>query len=178
MMSNIILFYGSSEPGDSVDVRSFSNWSPSNLSETDIKFISTEQYLMWRKAILFNDMIVANDILKVSTLDYVPWKRKMTRIKRLGREVSRFNLEIWERERYNIMRQGLYLKFSQNIELTHILLNTGDKIIAEASSYDKIWGIGMAASNPAAKTPANWKGLNLLGKALMDVRTQLSNEIE
>ena len=44
-------------------------------------------------------------------------------------------------------------------------------IIAEASPYDKIWGIGLR-SNPGL-TKKDWKGQNLLGQILMDVRNDL-----
>jgi predicted NAD-dependent protein-ADP-ribosyltransferase YbiA (DUF1768 family) len=38
---------------------------------------------------------------------------------------------------------------------------------------DRIWGIGMGGDNPAAGNPAKWKGENLLGFALMEVREKL-----
>ena len=59
------------------------------------------------------------------------------------------------------------------MQLQKILLDTGNKIIAEASPYDKIWGVGMAATNPNIKNPAKWNGLNLLGQVLMNVREDL-----
>ena len=59
---------------------------------------------------------------------------------------------------------------SQNPELKEFLLNTGDSILVEASPVDAIWGIGLAADDPAAAEPHNWQGQNLLGFALMRVR--------
>ena len=53
------------------------------------------------------------------------------------------------------------------------IVDTGDKILVEASPYDRIWGIGLSATHPDAKNPAKWKGENLLGKVLMDVRNEL-----
>jgi ribA/ribD-fused uncharacterized protein len=43
----------------------------------------------------------------------------------------------------------------------------------EASPYDRIWGIGLAAEHEDVSRPSRWRGLNLLGFALMDVREQL-----
>ena len=65
-------------------------------------------------------------------------------------------------------------KFSQNSALSEYLLGTGKKVLVEASPADRIWGIGLAADNPKALNPNSWRGLNLLGFALMEVRQRLS----
>ena len=45
--------------------------------------------------------------------------------------------------------------------------------MVEASPVDRIWGIGLAKDADAAHDPLRWRGLNLLGFALMAVREQL-----
>ena len=40
------------------------------------------------------------------------------------------------------------MKVEQNEDVKDLLLATGDKIIAEASPYDTIWGIGMSIYDP------------------------------
>ena len=65
------------------------------------------------------------------------------------------------------------LKFSQNQNFKDFLLSTGDKILVEASPYDRIWGIGMLETDNRAENPLLWNGENLLGFALMEVRDQL-----
>ena len=49
------------------------------------------------------------------------------------------------------------------------------KALVEASPHDRIWGIGMAASDPASLSPHLWRGDNLLGFVLMEVRALLRN---
>ena len=54
------------------------------------------------------------------------------------------------------------------------LLCTGDRLIAEASPFVTIWGIGYRAGHENANRPPSWHGLNLLGKALQIVHQRLS----
>jgi ribA/ribD-fused uncharacterized protein len=46
-------------------------------------------------------------------------------------------------------------------------------VLVEASPVDRIWGIGLAGDDPRAEHPDQWRGLNLLGFALMEVRLRL-----
>jgi ribA/ribD-fused uncharacterized protein len=59
------------------------------------------------------------------------------------------------------------------LRLREFLLSTGDRVLVEASPVDRVWGIGLAADDPRAQSPAQWRGLNLLGFALMDARDGL-----
>ena len=72
------------------------------------------------------------------------------------------------------MLNGLKDKFINNPDLKHKLINTNNSILYEAAPRDKIWGIGYSASNAININP-NLYGKNLLGKALMEVRTILQN---
>ena len=94
--------------------------------------------------------------------------------KKLGREVKGFEENRWFQHRFEIVVKGNLAKFSQNSELMEFLLNTGNRVLVEASPADKVWGIGLASHDPLAKNPNFWKGLNLLGFALMEVRDLLS----
>ena len=75
--------------------------------------------------------------------------------------------------KYAIVLNGNWLKFSQNRELREFLLSTGDSVLVEASPYDNIWGIRLSANSPEAWDPFRWRGQNLLGFALMEVRDEL-----
>ena len=64
---------------------------------------------------------------------------------------------------------------SEDGQLTKSCLSQwwGDSVLVEASPYDAIWGIRLAASSPESHDPMKWRGQNLLGFALMEVRDEL-----
>ncbi|WP_431217369.1 NADAR family protein [Puia sp. P3] len=80
---------------------------------------------------------------------------------------------MWDKHKFDLVVAGNYHKFSQNEQIREFLLASGDKVLVEASPRDRIWGIGMGGDNPAAGIPSKWKGENLLGFALMEVREKL-----
>ncbi|KAF8444234.1 hypothetical protein BGX38DRAFT_1198798 [Terfezia claveryi] len=128
------------------------------------QFTSCEQFMMAHKAYLFspNDTTVYNRILASTS----PVEQKA-----LGQQVPNFDEDIWEAHRFEIVKWGNYLKFTQNKELKQLLLGTGDRELVEASPRDWIWGVGFGAKN-AEQNRDRW-GQNLLGKALMEVRDRI-----
>ena len=84
-----------------------------------------------------------------------------------------FDDAVWQRERYGIVVEGSVHKFASDPALRAYLLCTGDRVLVEASPLDRIWGIGLAADDERALDPARWRGLNLLGFALMEARERL-----
>ena len=74
------------------------------------------------------------------------------------------------------MVAGLISKFSQNLKFKKALLDTGDAEIVEASPTDRIWGIGLAESDPRIWDRNNWRGTNWLGIALMRVRDEIRKD--
>jgi len=66
-------------------------------------------------------------------------------------------------------------KFSQHPELGQFLLATGERVLVEASPQDRVWGVGLTADDERAASPRTWRGLNLLGFALMEVRHRLKD---
>jgi len=91
----------------------------------------------------------------------------------MGRRVRDFEPNIWAEHCFDIVCEGNFYKFSQHSDLKSFLLNTKDRVLVEASPVDRIWGIGMAQDHEHAENPRLWKGSNLLGFALMEVREQL-----
>ena len=142
----------------------FSQWSIRNFTIDGNVYCCTEQWMMAEKARLFNDNETFTRIIN----EKIPFE-----IKKLGREVKNFNQSVWENNAFDIVVKGNFAKFSQHQDFIDILLSTKDKTIVEASPYDKIWGIGLSSEHPDSNNPENWKGTNLLGKALMEVRDKI-----
>ena len=141
-----------------------SNWYISEFKIDSIKFSSMEQYMMYKKAIVFNDNKIAKEILET---------KDVSKIKALGRQVSNYNDTHWNGVRQIIIYKGLLEKFSQNEDLKKRLLNTGNDILAECAVQDKIWGIGLSMKDVNRWDMEKWRGENLLGFALMMVREEL-----
>jgi len=139
-------------------------WLSAFVDEEAIRYTSAEQYMMYRKAILFNDAAIAKEILA---------RTNPFMIKNLGRRIANFNATIWDNAKFDIVVKANQLKFAQNTELFIFLLLTQDKILVEASPVDCVWGIGLDEHNPDRFYPDRWKGENLLGKALMQARELL-----
>ena len=90
--------------------------------------------------------------------------------KALGRQVRGFDESAWLQHRFGIVVRANQAKFTQNVELGQFLQQTGDRILVEASPVDRVWGIGLAQDDEKVNNPNQWRGLNLLGFALMQVR--------
>lgn len=141
-----------------------SNWYMCTFKDGPTTFNSMEQYMMYRKALTFNDVYMAESILK---------SVNAANIKEMGRRVAGYKDDVWSAVRYDVVKRGLYLKFSQNEQLATQLWATKDAILCECAVNDKIWGIGLSMTDPDRLNMSKWKGANLLGKALMEVRAML-----
>ena len=159
-----ILFYSDK----SGNYRFMSNFYPSKFIEDDIEYNCSEQYFMKKKQEMFDptNIILANNILN---------NTNPKEIKKYGRQVKNYNDDVWNNERYEIMKNGLRLKFSQNPDLKQSLLATGNKNLYEASPYDNIWGTGFNANDTLEKINNNKQnelGHNLLGRAIEEIRNE------
>lgn len=141
-----------------------SQWTPSTFKVDDVRYVNAEQFMMAEKARLFDDQESLARILATTS----PREHKS-----LGRAVRGFDQEKWAAHRETVVVRGNLAKFSQDQDLQRELCKSGERVLVEASPFDQIWGIGLAADDPRAQDPAKWRGQNLLGIALMRVREQL-----
>ena len=156
---NIICFHNPNEENGYL-----SNWYLSTFTIQGLEFTSIEQYMMYNKARCFNDEQVASAILATNDV---------AEIKALGRSVANYDDHYWNGIRQLIVFEGLIAKFTQNEQLKRQLMSTHDAILAECAVADTIWGIGLSMSDPRRFHRDTWKGQNLLGYALMQVRDQI-----
>ncbi|HEP0307830.1 MULTISPECIES: NADAR family protein [Providencia] len=161
-----IFFWGHQTKQSQITKSCFSQWYPSPFVINNHRFASAEHFMMAEKARLFGDL---------ETLDKIIHAPNPGAAKAFGREVRGFKQDIWDENRFTIVVAANMAKFSQNKEIKQFLLATNERVLVEASPVDKIWGIGLAEDAENIENPLTWKGLNLLGFALMEVRSQLAN---
>lgn len=135
-----------------------------------IKYSSVTQYMSAKKCVLFDDVI---SLTQVKMASVGPASIEIT-----GKNVKYFNKGIWDAAKYEIAYNANYAKFSQNEELKSYLLSTGDCILAETDTGEEEWGIGLESSSSDATDVNKWRGKNLSGQILMQIRDRLRNELE
>ncbi|MGW4378624.1 NADAR family protein [Kitasatospora sp. NPDC004531] len=145
---------------------SLSQWWPSPFNVDGVEYATAEHWMMAGKARLFGDEESVPRILRART---------PAEAKNLGRLVIGFDQDTWVAHRFDLVVAGSVAKFGQDEQLRDYLLRTGTRVLVEASPLDRIWGIGLAADDEKANTPSRWRGLNLLGFALMEARARLAD---
>jgi len=146
----------------------FSQWWEESFEVNGVLYYTAEQFMMAEKARLFKDAeALANILASKDPKVQKAW----------GRKVKNFNEAIWNEVKVEIVSQGNLAKFSQNSYLLKALLATGNKILVEASPYDKIWGIGIGKNDSRRFDETQWRGQNLLGKVLTELKGILKAKI-
>lgn len=157
-----LFFWGHTPAADGrISETCLSQWWRCRFEVEGVKYSCAEQYMMAEKARMFGDEEMFGKIMESG---------QPKEMKAYGRAVKEFEKERWDKACYEIVKKGNQAKFSQNPELLEFLLNTRKRILVEASPRDRIWGIGMGKTNPDAENPLKWRGKNLLGFALTEVR--------
>ena len=164
-----VLFYGHQpRPDGQLGDGCFSQWWTSPFELDGHTYPTAEHWMMAAKARLFGDEETLAKILIASS---------PSAAKKLGRQVRGFDDARWKAARFDLVTRGNVAKFSSTPKLREHLLATGQTILVEAAPRDQIWGIGLSLDSPAARDPTKWRGLNLLGFALVRARGILRGEI-
>ncbi|MYQ30516.1 DUF1768 domain-containing protein [Streptomyces sp. SID4956] len=151
-------------PDGRVGANCLSQWWPSPFTVDGVEYATAEHWMMAAKARLFADAEGERRVLAAG---------HPSEAKKAGRLVRGFDDEVWRRERFGIVVEGSVHKFAAHGELRSFLLDTGERVLVEASPVDRVWGIGLAADAEGANDPVRWRGPNLLGFALMEARGRL-----
>lgn len=99
----------------------------SPASQDLVTFVTTEQYMMYRKAMLFDDKVIAEKIMK---------ERNPKTQKALGRKVANFDDKTWDQHKEEVVEDGNWYKFAANEDenLVKLLVATEDKLLVEVRS--------------------------------------------
>lgn len=155
-MEQFTFFYRTDSP--------FSFWYPSTFTENEVTFSSAQQFILYRKALLFEDAETAAKVMAV---------HEKKDLMKLGRSVKNFDRTLWDSNRETIAMEANQAKFSQNENLKEALLATEGTTLANANVHDIIWGIGFEEAADEAKDRSLWRGKNLLGELLTKLRGEL-----
>jgi hypothetical protein len=165
---SLFFFYGHRPlPGGRIGKACLSQWWPSSFTVEGDRYATAEHFMMAQKARLFCDRDVFARILAAP---------HPAEAKKLGRQVKGFDERAWREHRFDVVVRGNLGKFSQSRRLGQFLLATDGDVLVEASPTDRVWGIGLAAGDPRSNRPELWRGLNLLGFALTEVRDRLRSQ--
>lgn len=160
-------FWGHTPPADGrVGPHVLSQWWLASFEVEGVRYASAEHFMMASKARVFGDDDALARVLR---------SPDPAAAKRIGREVRGFDSALWQARSFELVVEGNLHKFRANRELGDYLLSTAPALLVEASPRDRIWGIGLGPSNPDARDPTRWRGRNLLGFALTEVRRQLAS---
>lgn len=151
---------------ESVGLFCFSQWFHSSFTVDNITYKTAEHWMMAHKALLFGDTM---------SFDKIIASNKPSEAKELGRQVLGYDDQIWNENKFEIVKNGNIHKFNQHPEFAEYLLRTENRIIVEASPVDTIWGIGLPVNSKDIENIYAWRGQNLLGFALMEVRDFLKS---
>jgi ribA/ribD-fused uncharacterized protein len=133
----------------------------------EIDYSSAEKAYQAYKAEKFGDMEKLDAILNTS--DPVA-------IKRMANNINGYEEQEWAAIKVSIMTQVLQEKFGQNEILAQKLMATGNAILMEANKWDNFWGIGLPLNDEACGDQNLWKGSNIMGKLLMELRDILRDK--
>ena len=150
------------------DYGCFSNWYPAEFEYAGRRYSSFEQYMMFQKVSTFRKHDLAEAIMRTND---------PSECKKIGRtKFPEYDSAVWDNVRKQVVKRGVKAKFRQNENMLAELLSTEGALLAECSPYDNIWGIGIGIDDVERHDVAKWKGLNLLGRILMEVRDELGRE--
>lgn len=143
-----------------------SNWTLCQFNVDGVEYSSLEQYMMAEKARCFYDKLTLAKIMSTNNVAL---------IKKLGRQVTNYDNQIWDGLRQLIVYEGLLAKFSQNADFKAKLLVTKQAVLVECAVNDRIWANGLSLQDPNRNDPSKWLGRNLMGYTLMQVRKKLES---
>ena len=157
MSDNVVLFYTQYSP--------FSNHHRCSFTVDNVKYNSSEQFIMQQKSLLAGDDDTAQKIMR----EVSPVKQKQ-----LGKTIKHFDRKLWEKEAKSRVKAGIRAKVVQNAYIKDLLISTGKRRIAEANPFDRLFAIGYSLEDEQSWDIKNWdRGQNIMGALLEEIRDEL-----
>lgn len=155
-----------------LEIGPLAEWVPSHpvaiTSTLDGKrFSSTEQYIMYRKCMILGDEAAAKQVMTTDD----PGQQQA-----IGRNARNYHNTVWDGVCQVVAMRGLLAKFSQHDDLRQKLLETGNAYLVECARSDRRWACGIGLYDDNRRDIDRWKGKNILGFALMEVRKSMRND--
>ena len=142
----------------------FSNFNKDFPIVVDGKtFKCNEQYIVYRKAEMFNDEEAAEQVMGMTD------PRKM---KQLGHNIRHYNHKVWQENCVEVITHCNEVKYTTHENAMKALLATKGKKIAEATQ-SKEWGVGISLDNEDCLNYSRWTGQNKMGVILMEIRDKV-----
>ena len=163
IMHDALFFHLPDEPNGYL-----SNWYPAYFNLDGTTYSSTEQYIMYQKCILFDDRASAVTVLET----HDPAEQQA-----IGQNASGCVGTVWNGMKQIIAFRGLMAKFLQNENLKNQLLSTGNAYLVECAYKDTIWACGIRIHETDRHDMSKWRGQNLLGFTLMEVREAIRRSL-
>ncbi|KAJ1372153.1 Infection Response protein [Parelaphostrongylus tenuis] len=129
------------------------------------KFFSAEQYYVWTKAKFCKDFRAAKAVLCLED------PKAITEVDRNLRNVD---VARWMEYSWKVKMKASMAKFKQNCLMRYQLFRTIGSVLVEADSDDTYWGIGLSIGDPDIADPSKWRGYNVMGEILMQIRVVLT----
>ena len=145
----------------------FSNFFPCHFWLDGKEWTSSEKYFMWKKAVTFADNEIAEQILNSDEPKIV---------KTLGRQVKGFNPNVWDKVKVDIMTSAVSAKFFQDADCNECIKLFPTQKFVEGSPTDTIWGVGVHYQDKNIFDETKWRGQNLLGHVLDEVRDRIFDD--
>lgn len=150
-------------------IDTYSNFFPCQFEIAGRKYNSVEQFLFAEKARHQGDEISEARIMN---------NREARIAKQIGEKIEWEDRKAWKEFAKQKLKEGNMAKYIQNEHLRQQLFDTSPKVFVEASPNDTYWGVGLSKTNKDIQCQEKWKGKNVMGFLLTELRDEMMKDAQ